>query len=162
MCVFVLCLAFSLLKPHPSLLFPHGHFETTPDNDFTDDPVHTFLPYLPVVKAQDMRHSAYASRSLATWPSQMQTQFWAIGQDNRCGKAWRHLWQCAFGKRTGNEGEYASPSVGLRCHAHSGGEHASPHSPASDYWPRTRVGTRRILLCPSCCTTSAWYCKHHG
>ena len=59
---------------HPSLLFPHGHFETTPDNDFTDDPVHTFLPYLPVLEAQDTRNSAPASRSLATWPSQMQTQ----------------------------------------------------------------------------------------
>ena len=73
MCVLVLYLAFSLLMSHPSLLFPHGHFETAPDNDFTHDPVHTFLPYFPVLKAQDMRHSAHASRSLATWPCQMQT-----------------------------------------------------------------------------------------
>ena len=34
----------------------------------------TILPYFPVLKAQDMRHSALASKSLATWPSQMQTQ----------------------------------------------------------------------------------------
>ena len=60
---------------HPSLLFPHGHFETTPDYDFTDDSdIHKFLSYFPVLKPQDMRHSAPASRSLATWPSQMQTQ----------------------------------------------------------------------------------------
>ena len=74
MCAFVLHLAFSLLMSHPSLLFPHGDFETTPDYDLTDDPVHTFLPYSPVLKAQAMRNSAPASRSLATWPSQMQTQ----------------------------------------------------------------------------------------
>ena len=36
--------------------------------------IHMFLPYFPVLKAQDTRHSAHASRSLATWPSQMQTQ----------------------------------------------------------------------------------------
>ena len=59
---------------HPSLLFSHGHFETIPDCDFTDDPVHMFLPYFPVLKAQDTRNSAHASRSLAIWPSQMQTQ----------------------------------------------------------------------------------------
>ena len=47
-----------LLMSHPSLLFPHGLFET--------DPVHTFLPYFPVLKAQDMRQSAHASRSLAS------------------------------------------------------------------------------------------------
>ena len=79
MCLLHVCLcshhlAFSLLMPHPSLLFPHGHFETNPDYDFTDDRVDTFLPYLLVLKAQDMRHSAHASRSLTTWPSQMQTQ----------------------------------------------------------------------------------------
>ena len=49
MSVFVLHLDISLLIFHPSLLFLHGHFETTPDNDFTDDPVHTFLPFLPVL-----------------------------------------------------------------------------------------------------------------
>ena len=65
---------FSLLMSHPSLLFPRGHFETSPDYGFTDDPVHMFLPYLPVLKAQDTRNSAPASRSLAAWPSQMQTQ----------------------------------------------------------------------------------------
>ena len=67
-------LAFSLLMLHLSLLFPQGHFETTPDYDFTDDPIHMILPYFPVLKAQDMRHSAHASRSLATCPSQMQRQ----------------------------------------------------------------------------------------
>ena len=39
------------LMSHPSSLFPHGHFETTPDYDFTDDPVHTFLPHIPVLKS---------------------------------------------------------------------------------------------------------------
>ena len=58
---------------HLSLLFPHGHFETNPDNDFTDSDIYKFLPYFPVLKAQDVRHSAPASRSLATWPNQMQT-----------------------------------------------------------------------------------------
>ena len=67
-------LVCSLLMFHPSLLFLHGHFEITPDYDFTDDPVHTFLSYLPVLKAQDMRHSAHASRGLTTWTNQMQTQ----------------------------------------------------------------------------------------
>ena len=79
-CVFVLYLAFSLLMSHPYLLFPHGYFETTPDYDFTDDPIHTFLPYLPVLKAQDMRHSARCiARSLATWPSSsLQTQVMSL------------------------------------------------------------------------------------
>ena len=62
-CVVSLLLAFSLLMSHPSLLFPRGHFETSPDYGFTDDPVHMFLPYLPVLKAQDTRNSAPASRS---------------------------------------------------------------------------------------------------
>ena len=57
---------------HLSLLFLHGHFETTPDHDFTDSDIHNFLPYFPVLKAQDTRNSAHASRSLATWPSQLQ------------------------------------------------------------------------------------------
>ena len=73
-CVFVLYLAISVLMIHLSLQFLHGHFETTPDYDFTDDPVHAILPCFPVLKAQDTRHSAPASRSLAHWPSQMQTQ----------------------------------------------------------------------------------------
>ena len=72
-CVVPLHLAFSILMSHQSLLFLHGHFETTPDYDFTHVPVHTFLPYFPVLKAQDTRNSAPASRSFATWPSQMQT-----------------------------------------------------------------------------------------
>ena len=58
---------------HPSLLFLDGHFETNPDYDFTDDLIHMILLYCPVLKAQGMRHSAPASRSLATWPDQMQT-----------------------------------------------------------------------------------------
>ena len=70
----LISISFSLLMSHPSLLIPHGHFETTPDYDFTDDPVHTFLPYLPVPKAQDTRNSARAPRSLATWPNPVSTQ----------------------------------------------------------------------------------------
>ena len=70
-CVIPLHLAFSLLMIHPCLPFPHGHFETTPDYDFTDSDIHKFLPCFPVLKAQDMRHSAHASRSLAIWPNQM-------------------------------------------------------------------------------------------
>ena len=57
---------------HPSLLFLDGHFETTLGCDFTHNPIHMILYYFPVLKAQDVRHSALASRSLATWPSQMQ------------------------------------------------------------------------------------------
>ena len=71
-CMCVFDLSISLLMIHLSLLFFDGHFETTPDYDFTDNPM--ILPYFPVLKGQDMRHSAPASRSLATWPSQMQTQ----------------------------------------------------------------------------------------
>ena len=71
--IFVLCLAFSLLRIHPSLLFLHGHFETNPDYDFTDSDIREILSYFPVLKAQDTCNSAHASRSLATWPSQMQT-----------------------------------------------------------------------------------------
>ena len=74
MSVFVLYLAFSFLMSHPSLLFLHGHFETTPDYDFTDSDIHMILPYFPILEAQDKRNSAPASRSLATWPSQMQAQ----------------------------------------------------------------------------------------
>ena len=47
---------------HPSsLLFLDGHLETTPDYDFADDPIHMILPFFPVLKAQDTRHSAPAS-----------------------------------------------------------------------------------------------------
>ena len=52
-CVSFLHLALSSFMSHPSLLFLDGHFETIPDFD-----VHTFLPYLPVLKAQGMRISA--------------------------------------------------------------------------------------------------------
>ena len=62
--VFVLYL-FSLLMFYPSLLFLYIHFDISFQS--------TILPYFPVLKAQDTRHSARASRSLATWPSQMQT-----------------------------------------------------------------------------------------
>ena len=67
-CVIPLQLAFSSVMSHPSLLFLDGHFETIPDFD-----VHTFLPYFPVLEAQDTRLCAHASRSLATWSSEMQT-----------------------------------------------------------------------------------------
>ena len=59
---------------HPSLLllFLDGHFETTLDydlDDFTDDPVHTFLPNFPDLKAQVKRtphedeHFSYLAKS---------------------------------------------------------------------------------------------------
>ena len=74
MCRFSLHLAFSLFIIHPSsLLFLEGHFQTTPDHDFTDSDIHEFLPYFTVLQAQDVRHSALASRCLATWPDHMQT-----------------------------------------------------------------------------------------
>ena len=69
MWVISLHLAFSSLMSHPSLLFLDGHFETIPDFD-----VHTFLPYLPVLKAQGMRISARAARIVAIWPSPLSTQ----------------------------------------------------------------------------------------
>ena len=50
---------------HPSLLFLCIRFDIPCQS--------TILPYFPVLKAQDMRPSALASRSLAIWPSQMQT-----------------------------------------------------------------------------------------
>ena len=67
-------LAFSLVMIHLSLLFLHGHFETTPDYDLTDSVMHMILPYFPVLQAQETRNFAPAMRSLGTWPSQMQTQ----------------------------------------------------------------------------------------
>ena len=66
-------LALSIIVIHQSLLFLDDHFETTPDYDFTGDPIHMILQYFPVLKAEDMRYSSPASRSLATWPNQMQT-----------------------------------------------------------------------------------------
>ena len=68
--VFVACVSLispsRLLPSHPSLLFLYIHFDITFQS--------TILPYFPVLKAQDTRNPAPASRSLATWPSQMQTQ----------------------------------------------------------------------------------------
>ena len=66
MSVFVLYVAFHFIMFHPSLMFLHTHFDIT----FLS----TILPCFPVLKAQDMRNSAFASRSLAIWPSQMQKQ----------------------------------------------------------------------------------------
>ena len=43
---------------HLSLLFLDGNFETTPDYGFTDSDILKFLPYFPVLKAQDMRSSS--------------------------------------------------------------------------------------------------------
>ena len=45
-CVLSLSFIVSLLTFHPSLvlLFLDGHFDTTPDFDFTDDPIHMILP----------------------------------------------------------------------------------------------------------------------
>ena len=75
-------LAFSRLMSHPSLQFPHGHFETNPDYDLTDDSIHMILPYFPVfLIVQDLRHSA--SRSLASWPDRMQTQVHAKRSSRR-------------------------------------------------------------------------------
>ena len=67
MCVVPLHLAFSVLLFHLSLLFLHAHSGIT----FLS----IFLPNFPVLEAQDTRNSSYAARSLATWPSQMQTRF---------------------------------------------------------------------------------------
>ena len=58
MSVFVLRLAFSFLMFHPALAVSAYHDITFP--------VQTLLPYLPVLKAQDMRNSAPALRSLAS------------------------------------------------------------------------------------------------
>ena len=74
-CTFDLSISPSpVLMIHLSLLFLHDHFETTPDCDSTDAPIHMILPYFPVLEAQNTCHSAHASRSLATWQSQTQTQ----------------------------------------------------------------------------------------
>ena len=73
-CVVSLHLAVSLLMIHLSLLFLHGHFETNPDNDFTDSDIHMILPNFPDLIAQVKHNSALASRSLTTWPAQVQTQ----------------------------------------------------------------------------------------
>ena len=77
-CVTSLHLAFSLLMIHLSLPLLDCHFETTPDYDLTDSDIHMILPYFPVLEAQDMRHSPPASRSLATWPDQMQTHMMEV------------------------------------------------------------------------------------
>ena len=78
---------------HPSLLFLHGHFETTFQS--------TILPYFPVLKAQDVRNSAHASRSLATWPSQMQTQFMSPKSSTR-SLLWT-ITRCLLTIQTSNE-----------------------------------------------------------
>ena len=70
MSVFVLYFAFSSLMFHPSLLFLYIHFDITFQS--------TILLYFSVQKAQDTRNAAFASRSLATWPSQMQTQVMSL------------------------------------------------------------------------------------
>ena len=120
MSVFVLCLAFSLLMIHLSLLFLHGHFESTPDYDFTGNPIHMILPYFPVLEAQDTRNSAPASRSLATWPSQMQTHR-AAGQQlgnfdgSRVLEVLQERWISVFGRmhtlRTDPEGAWRNKEV---------------------------------------------------
>ena len=67
--------SFLSISPSPFLCPTHPSCSCTvtsrplPTYDLTDDPVHTSLPNFPVLKAQAMRHSAPASRSLATWPS---------------------------------------------------------------------------------------------
>ena len=66
MSVFVLYLAFSLPMFHPSLQFLYIHFDITC--------LSIFLPFSPVLKAQGMRVSARAARSLAIWPSPPSTQ----------------------------------------------------------------------------------------
>ena len=56
------CRHLSVISPsplscftRPCLLFPDGHFETTPDCDLTDFDVHDFLPNFPDLKAQVKR-----------------------------------------------------------------------------------------------------------
>ena len=65
MCVISLHLVFFLIMFLPSLLFLYIHFVIIFQS--------TVLPYFPVLKAQDMRHSTLASRSWTTWSGQMQT-----------------------------------------------------------------------------------------
>ena len=55
MSVFVLYLAFSLFMSHPSFAVSVRRLSLSLSLDF---PVHTFLPYLPVLKAQGVRISA--------------------------------------------------------------------------------------------------------
>ena len=62
---------------------------TVSSRPFFDFDVHTFLPYLAVLKAQGMRISARAARSLAIWPSPPSTQGWdtvTMGKDFLCPK----------------------------------------------------------------------------
>ena len=73
-CATSLHLVFSLLMIHLTLVVPwrslrdHSRLRRHRVSHPHD------LAVLSRPKAQDMRHSAYASRSLATWPSHMQTQ----------------------------------------------------------------------------------------
>ena len=69
MSVFVLYLAFSLLMSHPSFAVSL-RLSLSLSLDF---PVNTFLPVPNCPQKHRTPHSAHASRSLATWPSQMQT-----------------------------------------------------------------------------------------
>ena len=63
--VILLHLAFSLLMIHPSLLFPHVHFETNPDYDFIDKPIHMILPYFS--RLESARHILFHRLSLNSW-----------------------------------------------------------------------------------------------
>ena len=103
MSVFVLHLAFSILMCHPSFAVSVRRLFLS-----LDFPVHTFLPCLPVVKAQGTRISARAPRSLATWPNLVSTHQEEDGKttstnssnlkrmrprtplksDNECNKSW--------------------------------------------------------------------------
>ena len=58
-CVIPLHLAVSLLMIHPSSLFPHVHFETNPDYDFIDKPIHMILPYFS--RPESARHAQLRS-----------------------------------------------------------------------------------------------------
>ena len=102
MSFFVLYLAFSLLMFHPSLLFLYMHFDITC--------LSIFLPNFPVRKAQDMRHSALASRSLASWQSQMHTQkLSSAGCSIACVRCLRCFHGCGDGNAF-NEGFFCGNS----------------------------------------------------
>ena len=70
------CLLYLMF--HPSLLFLYIHFDISFQS--------TILPYFSVLKAQGMRISARAARSLAFWPSPPSKQI-AKGK----GRGW---WNC--------------------------------------------------------------------
>ena len=96
MSVFVFYLAFSLLMFHPSLLFLYIHFDITC--------LSIFLPNFPILKAQDMRHFAHASRSLANWPCQMHAHKSSrAGSSIACVRCSRSFHGCGDGNAV-NEG----------------------------------------------------------